>query len=520
MEPEPEPEPEPVAEPEPAAEPELSPEPEPVVSPQAEDVHGEESQTAVEDEAPGDEEAHPVPLSHPHIKLTVTYDPYADIEKDLAETERNLSEAVLESVRSEPAPVTTSQQKVVAHEEEPTSTPEPAPQPAPTPAPEPTYELLSPAEEAPVEPVPVLVGLPRDFTAEVYLPDEPLSLLYQLLPPNESPTDVLAKDWQVALSTRGYAGTRSRVSFPLRISHGDGTPVQATIRRFGKPIAGKHWRLAAIDGSDGTSPLAQEIGLEGLPETETVAERLLARSVDVGPWEAALAALAGLAAPEPWDLPGREGQRDVLRIYFASTFRAALEQDLLSKMEDGTFGAFCTGLLTPLAEPVYACLEEQGGDVPWRLAGFSTTGEGELGKRLASLPALPAAPRYLTGFGDLFIHPNATVDVPRRVAACIGEDADELVAAAIRRCAADYRLVAPAVDLASGDLRLLLPLPPTGGSPEALSVARTDGALVASDLLDANRAYVSARIVSRGLPAWLSPSDPTADDVRPAAPSV
>lgn len=475
------------------------------------------------------------PVSTPHIRLTVTYDPYAGIERDIAATERNLSEAVLETARAsravpaEPdtAPVPTPE-PVASERDEPQEPPRQEtaqPQQEP-PSPEPTYMLLDPAEEASVKPTPILVGLPEDFAAEVYVPNGPLSLLYQILPPSDNPIDQLAEDWTQARSTRSYEGSRNLVGFPLRVAHTDGTPVVASIRRTTRPASGRHWALVAIDGYDGTRPPAEDVGPEGLPERGSAPERLLARSVELGPWGEALAALATVAAPEPWDLPGNPGDYGILRAYLAMTFRTVLERGLLAATPDGSLGAFDTGLLSPLSEHVYACLEAGGESTPWRLVGFSTTGKGELGSRLAELDDLPVAPAHLAGFGDLFIQPGESVRLPRRVATDLGDDADDLVASAVRRCAADYRLVAPGIDVETGDPCLLLPLAPLGGptAREALAVERgEDGALVTTALIDLPSAYVEARVVSRSMPDWLtaalaqtSPTTPKAEEDSPA----
>lgn len=530
--------------PEPPAEPTIPPEDTRPQEADEADASPTEPQQPEEDFAEGTPvEATPIeqgqpassPVSTPHIRLTVTYDPYAGIERDIAATERNLSEAVLETARaSRPAPTAPDAAPTPAPEPVPPEPVEPqepprqeAPQPKQEPpSPEPTYMLVDPAEEASVEPVPVMVGLPHDFAGEVYVPNGPLSLLYQILPPSDNPIDQLAEDWAQARSTRSYEGTRNLMAFPLRAMHADGTPVTASIRRTTRPASGRHWALVAIDGNDGTKPLAEDVGPEGLPERGSAPERLLARSVDLGSWKEALAALASVAAPEPWDLPGAPGGHGILRAYLAMTFRAVLERGLLATTPRGDFGAFDTGLLSPLSEHVYACLDAGGEGDPWRLAGFSTTGEGELGSRLAELDGLPTAPAHLASFGDLFVRPGESVDLPRALAHDLGDDAHGLVAGAVRRCAADYRLVAPAVDIDTGDPCLLLPLAPLGGpaATKALAVERgADGAFVATALLDLPSAYVEARVVSRSLPDWLGKAltrVPEADSQDTATPTA
>lgn len=446
----------------------------------------------------------------PHIKLTVTYDPYAGIERDIAATERNLSEAVLETARTQSAVQATAHETPAVPKTEAETPPEApdAERPAAKPAPEPTYTLLDEAEEAAVTPEPILVGLPRDFSSEVYVPNGPLSLLYQMLPATESPADALASDWQVARSTRSYRGTRNLVSFPLHVTHEDGGPVMVTLRRTTRPASGRHWAVVSVDGNDGSRALSEELGPKGLPESDLAVERALARSIDLGPWDKALASLAAVAEPERWDFPDRPRERGVLRLYLAMTYRAVLEQGLLATSEDGSFGTFDTGLLSPLSEHVYACLEAEDGDAPWRLAGFSTTGEGALGSHLESVPGLPAAPRYLSGFADLAVRPDDEVILSHGLARELGEDANELAAASVRRCAADYRLVAPAMDAENGKPCLLLPLASKANPSSvtrALSVERSsEGELRATGCPGLALAYAEARVVSRSVPDWLA----------------
>lgn len=445
---------------------------------------------------PGPPEDQAEPEPRPSIRLTVTYDPYDNADEGPAK-ETTEGAGLATSDATPPQAVATQ-----TGETAPGDAPSPdVPEPQSTP----TYEVLSPAEEAPVTPIPLLVGLPEDFAAGVSVPDGPLSVLYQLLPPTESPLDVLSQDWQVARSTRAYRGTRRQVSFPLRLTH-PGSPgdahVLATIRRTPRPRPGKPWTLVAIDDNDGSQPLAGEVDLEGLPEAGSAVERLLARSVDLGSPDEALSALAQVAEPEDWDLPGHPGGHGLLRLYLSATFRAVLEQGLIATAPTGDFAAFDTGLLSPLAEPVFACLRPGSDGFAWRLLGFSTRGEGALATGLARLDPLPQPPDHWPRLSQLAAarRRGARPELSRRVTRALGEDGLETLEASLRRCSVDCRLTVPGLDVETGDVCLLVPL-----DGAALSVALTPaGALHADRVLDLAKARAEARLLGRSLPGWLT----------------
>ncbi len=325
----------------------------------------------------------PVPAPQPSpISLNITYNPYEDMEREL------------ERQRQEEA----SAQAQIQHER---------PQSIAAPL---------PASQAPAPATPSLAGMPLSITEEVSCKDALLRVLYQLLPFDVEPMAVLDEDWRVARSTGSLAGTRNRVSFPLRYQHEDGTPLTVTLRKTARNASGRPWSLALVDGNDGTGASHESVGFEGLPTADEGAwsdlcvtrsdmainpVREMAQHILIGTWDGFLGALATMAAPERWNYPGegvgQQSRYGILREYIACTFHRARCQELIAQSADTRFAAFNTGLLTTFGDDIYACLTANKGDIPWKFAGFATAGSGELGARLiASISPLPEPPSYLS----------------------------------------------------------------------------------------------------------------------------
>ena len=342
-------------------------------------VQQQDELASAADDAPAPAAPEPAPIS-----LTITYDPYEDMEREL---ERQRAE-------QPPAP--------------PRRQPEPAQMPQPK----------TPTAATPTIP---LGNLPQDFGVEVGCKDALLRSLYQLLPYDVDPMAVLDEDWRMARSTGSLSGSRTRVTFPLRYLHEDGTPVTATLRKATKTSFGKQWNLILVDGDDGTGETHLPVGFEGLPSidegawsdlsgrtTDVSASpiRMLAEQVVVGTWDSFLGALSAAAAPERWNYPGegvgRQSRFGILREYIATTYFRAVRQERIATSADGAFAAFHTGLSTSLGDDIYACLTERSGDIPWQFAGFATAGSGELGARLTgTIAELPLAPTYLSSLDDV-----------------------------------------------------------------------------------------------------------------------
>lgn len=572
--PEPAPEPEAAAEPEPASAsepkpetitvPEAAPEPEPTPTPKpspADETPKEPNEPQVEaTEAEIREQPAPETPAGSGINLTITYDPYEDMEADLAAAAQ--AQPTAPTPAAAPAPVA------------------PAPAPAPVAAPGP-----APA----TQPLPHQ-NLPELFSAEIHCKDELLRVLYQKLPIDADVTRTLDEDWRVARSTGTLSGTRSRVTFPLRYLHEDGSgPVEVTIRRTSRPLSGKQWSLALVDGDDGTGMVHEQVGLEGLPAADEGAWsdlsgaslqgvgtsivsplREFAQFAVIGSWERTLGTLATMVAPERWNFPGEgvgaPSRYGVLREYLTVTFHRVVEQDRVATAADGSLAAFDTGLLTPFGEDVYAVFSPNVGDIAWKLDGFATAGSGELGARLvATLPDLPQPASYLERVEDVVCQPGRMLildteallgeqvgrlprafladqlaDSPeasrllregvdagsgrlgrgacrdlaraikadpslyRRMARAL-QDATSL---SLRLAQASFRMAAPAFDPATGTMRLLLPLclVDDGVADCAMSLElMPSGAYRGAAILSLPRAYACARVVSRDQSAWLSP---------------
>ena len=255
-------------------------------------------------------------------------------------------------------------------EPEPLPEPEPEPEPAPTPEQKPSISLTityvpEQTHEQPKKDR-AQSDLPQDFHRDVRCPDDQLSKLYQILPPDVEPIATLEEDFRVARSTGTVEGTRSNATFPLRYLQPDGvTPVRVSLLRSAKAVAGKRWSLVDVDAGE-----PAEVGLEGLAEKTgplALAERLLATTIQLGSWDEALNGLADSLAPDSWG-----PDRCVLRGYLALTFARVQAEGLLGVSEDGSRAWFETGILAVEGRPLYAKLSACEGDIPWRLDGFST----------------------------------------------------------------------------------------------------------------------------------------------------
>lgn len=478
------------------------------------------------------------------ISLTITYNPYEDMELEL---ERQRQEELLAQPKAEPVELPRRPRG-----EQPFSSPAPA----------------------------VLSGLPSTISQDVSCKDALLRVLYQLLPYEVEPMAVLDEDWRVARSTGSVSGSRNRVSFPLRYQHEDGSPLTVTLRKTTRNASGRQWSLALVDGDDGTGSSHDTVGFEGLPQMDEGAwadlsgttsgqlpnpVRELAQQILIGTWDGFLGALAATAAPERWNYPGegvgRASRYGILREYLACTFHRARCQERVAQAADGSFAAFDTGLLTTFGDDIYACLTANKGDIPWKFAGFATAGSGELGARLTgTISPLPQPPSYLSTLesvmpdaqrmvildlegiltGQLGRLPRAflrerlegnaqamailqkeslaTADLTQ-LARAIKADAgayrrlrrafDDAIEQAMRATRASYRLAAPVYDPTENRTKLLLPLclVEEGTADCALVLdLQPSGAYRAAALLSLQRAYACARVISREQPGWLTAS--------------
>ena len=329
----------------------------------------------------------------------------------------------------------------------------------------------------------------QSFSHDVWCKDEPLSLLYQVLPYDIEPMSVLEDDWRYARSTGTYEGTHSSIRFPLSFrASGSERPIVAQLHRSVKLHAGKAWALEAIDlGDVGDAALQEEalplVGSDTRPNRTTQLERDLAKLFIIGSWESYLGELANLAAKERWGArdtlglttsglaaPGGEipPELSILCEYLALTLHRVREEGQLLVSHDGQLVAFNTGLLSTGAEAIFDVLLPNGGDIRWRHAGFCTAGSGELGTLLShSLDEPPRAASYLTSLDEVTLRPRAHVELGEEVRSQLGDSADDIVEKSVRRVRSSYRLLVPAYDPApsthasgseGGDVVSLLPL--------------------------------------------------------------
>lgn len=329
----------------------------------------------------------------------------------------------------------------------------------------------------------------QSFSHDVWCKDEPLSLLYQVLPYDIEPMSALEDDWRYARSTGTYEGTHSSIRFPLSFrASGSERPIVVQLHRSVKLHAGKAWVLEAIDlGGVGDAALQEEalplVGSDTRPNRTTQLERDLAKLFIIGSWESYLGELANLAAKERWgardtpDLttsglaaPGGEipPELSILCEYLALTLHRVREEGQLLVSHGKQLAAFNTGLLSTGAETIFDVLLPNEGDIRWRHAGFCTAGSKELGTLLLhSLDEPPRAASYLTSLDEVTLRPCAHVELGEEVRSQLGDSANDIVEKSVRRARSSYRLLVPAYDPApsthvsgseGGDVVSLLPL--------------------------------------------------------------
>ena len=407
----------------------------------------------------------------------------------------------------------------------------------------------------------------QSFSHDVWCKDEPLSLLYQVLPYDVEPMSALEDDWRYARSTGTYEGAHSCIRFPLSFqAFGSERPIVAQLHRSVKSHAGKVGALEAIDlGDVGDAALQEEarplVGSDTRPNRTTQLERDLAKLFIIGSWESYLGELANLAAKERWgargtpDLttsglaaPGGEipPELSILCEYLALTLHRVREEGQLLVSHGERLAAFNTGLLSTGAEAIFDVLLPNEGDIRWRHAGFCTAGSKELGTLLShSLDEPPRAASYLTSLDEVTLRPCAHVELGEEVRSQLGDDADDIVERSVRRARSSYRLLVPAYDpipsthasgSGNGDVVSLLPLwdedPTRPKEPEGALLLRRTGVKrvmdrtdeVASEIkgapvdLDASPCYLAeellspaqeygrARVICADLPSWLTSS--------------
>lgn len=153
----------------------------------------------------------------PAVSLTVTYDPYSDIDR----------ETKLESHPISPKPDQAPLEPACAPSQLATN---------------PTSLSVAPASLSPA----VLATYPTDFSTEVYLASELIADLCELLPYGTDVFTLLAEDYARARTLELISGTRARATFPLRIQHADSIePIRVTLKKRGG--TGLQWELSSVE---------------------------------------------------------------------------------------------------------------------------------------------------------------------------------------------------------------------------------------------------------------------------------
>ena len=450
------------------------PEPEQPAEPEPTPPAPQEVPTAELETPPAEPVAAAAPPTTPSINLTITYNPYEEMERDLRETPASPSE------------------------------------PAEAAAPEP--------EPRPITPVHVIQSdLPQHFSEDVVVRDVPLSVLYQNLPLDVEPMAILDEDWRVSRSTGTFEGTRSTLTFPLRYLRKEGQePITVTLRRSAKAVAGKHWSVDQVNVGDEMADASEAPGFDGVEKRDegawtdlSCAARASTPSSPIreftqfsliGTWDGFLSDLARIAVPERWDYPGKTNHA-ILREYVTVTFHRIVREGKLAVATDGSCAAFDTGLLTVRGEDVYACFSAHEGDIPWEFSGFCTAGEGTLGTRLArTFDELPLPARYGDETFSSSPLAEATVSVSPTVRRRFSQPIEGQVARLLRRAREGCGVAAPAYDPADETIKLLLPL---DGRNAIVVTSHGDGSYEVTSVMPLERARVCARVVSAAVPSWL-----------------
>lgn len=200
------------------------------------------------------------PRPSPAISLTVTYDPYRGIDREMKleshpaaanaqKTPRKpacaLSEAPAGTMDPAGEPKTPAGAQPIhpVRTVEPAQAVTPAPQGAATPqVPAPRTPDSKPQATAPE----IIASYPVDFSTEVYLASDRIAELCELLPYGTDVFTLLAEDYDRARSLGLLGGSRARATFPLRIQHADSTePIRIDLKkRSGTAL---QWELSTVE---------------------------------------------------------------------------------------------------------------------------------------------------------------------------------------------------------------------------------------------------------------------------------
>ena len=376
-------------------------EPEAVAAPaEPEAVTGDAAEKPAEPEAASGEDVRVAPASSEEPASEVAADETPAVE---AEVEVDGGNGTAETPDRPSAEPTT-----------PTSFSAPAAPAAPTASAAPAAPVAPVALPIAVDEAPDLRGIPTDFTAEVHLPTRLAGALARALPFDANLPKVLDEDWAYAVSTGAVRGSRTRVSFPLRYLHADGTPIELALAHGKADPTGRSWRVERVD-DDATGAAPEAAGPSGCPveaepwellvparrdfEERVSVRREFASLVAIPSWDVLVGALASVCAPDGWcfekdgDVADSHG---LLRYYLCATVFRIRRQGRLAQDASGRRAALDTGLRDPRGLDVYLVLkatEESGASgvaAPWTADAV-----------VAADPLADERPAALAAFGEL-----------------------------------------------------------------------------------------------------------------------
>ena len=351
--------------------------------------------------------------------------------------------------------------------------------------------------------------LPISFWDEVHCSDALLGILIAALPLGYDIHLLLEKDWHIARATKEMKASRSKVSFPLRFLQANGTPITVTIVRKNNGLTKKRWSLSNVEADEGV-----DAGIEGAslisegawiklsalylpPETRRSLLDELGNFMSFNGWNNLCEQLSNLAAPESWDIPGKEHGFHILREYLLVTIARLKDQGKLPIDTDTNQALWNTGLITSSAQPIYCVLDASyaGSPTPWSFKCFTTADHidlPQLVKTAQRATYLEDIPTLNLATNPLSISPSLEVD-------------SATAEAALQRACANWRELVPVWDPQDRHMKFLINLPERKGA--FVVEQNSDNSLSLTTQLSLTEAYICARIISVSQPDWLNPDN-------------
>lgn len=246
-------------------------------------------------------------------------------------------------------------------------------------------------------------------------------------------------------------------------------------------------------------------------------------------WNDALADLAELAEPEPWDGSASGIQSHaILNNYIRNTYRRLVMEEKVAISSDGGHAAFNTGLLTPHAEAIFGVFTQNRhpGAQPWFFVHWGTESDRLV---LQYFPDPPDMAEYVVSTADLvydwtkplkLAYEHILVDNLDRFPSDLAinptrarQALDHAVEWTLKRTRRNYKVIVPQwyPKLRDAGAQFLLPLDltATGQTDLALVVSEIGEAYRGHTILTLDMAYSNARLVARPDSDWLVPDAPS-----------